>query len=79
MPESVTPERQGKRNAGGLNAADAVSHLLRRLNFVGRPHPVGTQKSEVFRADEGVKASRIHIYSYRSASMGFSEAAFLAG
>ncbi len=42
-----------------MNAADTVSRLLRRVNFAGMSHPMGMQETEAFRADEGVKASRI--------------------
>jgi hypothetical protein len=43
----------------GFNVADVVTCLLRRVNFVGLPHPAGMQKTEAFRAGDGVKASRI--------------------
>jgi len=45
----------------GLNVAEAVSRRLRRVNFVGPVQPTPMQETEVFREDEGVKASRIQI------------------
>ena len=50
----------------GFNVADNVTCLFLRENFVGRPHPGGMQKSEAFREDEGVKASRIQVLDSES-------------
>ena len=47
----------------GFNVADNVTFLFRGVNFVGRPHTDGMQKTEAFRADEGMKASRIQVLS----------------
>jgi hypothetical protein len=46
----------------GFNVADVVTCLLRRVNYVGQPHPTVMQKTEAFRAGEGVKPSRIQIF-----------------
>src|SRR5512139_3635519 len=46
----------------GFKVANVVTCPLYRVNFVGLPHPTGMQKTEAFRACEGVKASRIRDY-----------------
>jgi hypothetical protein len=46
----------------GINVAVVVTCLSRRVNFVMRPELTGMQKTEAFRAGEGLKASRIQEY-----------------
>jgi len=44
-----------------LNAADAGSHRVRRMTFVGPVQPASMRETEAFREVEGVKASWIQV------------------
>lgn len=44
------------------NAADFVSRLLRRVNFVGQPQLPRMQKQKALPARQGAKASRFSLF-----------------